>query len=98
MYYNHFQVAGSNNKLYKICLCGNKKECNGGFIYDDKVNYGTSVSVLYDYAESLDIIRLHFTGGSKCSDGSLAQAFININCRDNGILNPPVLLKVIKHL
>ncbi|XP_016837962.1 cation-independent mannose-6-phosphate receptor isoform X3 [Nasonia vitripennis] len=86
-------VTGKDNTVYKISLCGNKKECNGGFICDDKVNYGTSVSVLYDYAESSDIIRLHFTGGSKCSDGSLAQSVLSINCRNKNILSPPVLLK-----
>ena len=77
-------------EVSKISLCG-KRDCKGGYICDEKINYGTKVSVLTDYA--VNFVRLDFTEGSECSDGSRAKSTLTIICNDHH-LSAPTLLTV----
>lgn len=80
------------NKGYKIALCGDKKICREGFVCDDKMNYGTKVRPFYDY--KVNLIRLHFTDGSRCEDGSFAQSTFTVICKEGDHTSTPSFIWV----
>lgn len=85
------QVKNDRGETYKISLSEDKKVCDGAFICDDKINYGTKLSVLYDY--NINNVQLQFTDGSKCGD-DIAQATITMKCKEENIVSSPELMKV----
>ena len=83
-----------NNK-YRITFCGDKSACNGGFICDKKLNYGTKASVYFNYVTNL--IRFSFSDGSPCEGtDTLAKSTITIIC-DKESVSRPLLLEVRLH-
>ena len=93
-----FQVQSSfSHAIYKIIFCGDKSICNGGFVCDNEINYGTEKSVYFNYAEKS--VHFTFNDGSQCEySGVLAQSSFTIICDEGKNSSTPFVRHVCSTL
>ncbi|XP_031780377.1 cation-independent mannose-6-phosphate receptor-like isoform X1 [Nasonia vitripennis] len=76
-------IRGNENHTFRLSLCGRKSACNNSYVCDEKMSYGRNVTVSSDYRTNM--IKLHFTNGSRCTDGSSAQSTLYIKCNESAV-------------
>ncbi|XP_043474174.1 cation-independent mannose-6-phosphate receptor [Leptopilina heterotoma] len=77
------------NKNYTISICGEKNLCDGSTICEGNNGLGKAINVIYEYPK--DSVKLEFTKGTKCENGTFASD-ITFICNSSSVnIESPVL-------
>lgn len=79
----------NGNKNYSISICGEKNLCNGSTICEGNNGLGSSINVIYEYPK--DSVKLEFTKGTKCLEGTY-ESDITFVCNSSVIDESPTLI------
>lgn len=83
-----FYISNAN-KNYTISICGEKNLCDGSTICEGSNGLGKSINVIYEYPK--DSVKLEFTKGTKCQNGTFTSD-ITFVCNSSSVsVESPVL-------
>ncbi|XP_033226703.1 cation-independent mannose-6-phosphate receptor isoform X2 [Belonocnema kinseyi] len=85
-----FYKKNNQGKSYSISMCGGKNICNNSTICLDEKGYGSSVNVVYQYPKYS--VKLNYTKGNKCSNGTL-NSEIQLICNSTAGVGTPELTR-----